>query len=510
MLFLIARQPLRRRFFSTSNSKVVGSAQEALAKVPSLQGISISLGGFGLGGKPETLLKALCEDDSAKDLTIASLTGGVPGHGLGQLIEDGKVKRLMSSYVGENPSLEQAFFSGSLEVELTPQGTLAQRMQSAGAGIPAFYTPTGAGTIYAKGGIPIKYKTDGSGDVDVESEPKETRIFDGIEYVMEYALKADVALVKAYKADTRGNLVFRGTAQNANPDAAMSATITIAEAEHIVEAGELDPNEVHLPGVFVNMVIPAVVNEKHVERLRVSNNNKNAAKGGVVKGGRGRVMRRAAKEFKDGMYVNLGIGMPTMASNYIPDGIKIELQAENGLMGIGPYPATEEEADADYINAGKETITALPGASTFASSNSFNMIRGGHIDLTILGGLQCSASGDLANWIVPGKLVKGMGGAMDLVGAPKSIVVVTMDHVAKDGSPKILQECVLPLTGHKVVDRIITDMCVFDVDKTGGTGLTLVEIALGITVQEVRDATGCNFQTVPEPIPLMDDHVDEE
>jgi 3-oxoacid CoA-transferase len=317
----------------------------------------------------------------------------------------------------------------------------------------------------------------------------------------EYALKGDLSLVKAWKADTRGNLIFRGTAQNSNPDAAMAGKITIAEAEEIVEAGELDPNEVHLPGVYVNKVIQAEDNEKRIERLRVQ--DKKAS--GVVKGGRGIIMRRAAKEFKDGMYVNLGIGMPTMASNYIPDGVKIELQAENGLMGIGPYPSTEEEADPDYINAGKEPITALPGASCFSSSESFNMIRGSHIDLTILGGLQCSQGGDLANWIVPGKLLKGMGGAMDLVGAPGSRVVVTMDHVAKDGSPKILKECALPLTGHNVVNRIITDMCVFDVDLEGGTGLTLVEVAPGVTVEDVRQATGCDFTTVPEPIPLMDE-----
>lgn len=496
------------RFFSASgNSKVLGSAKEALSKVPSLKGVTIAVGGFGLGGKPETLLNALSEDGEASGLTVASLTGGIGGLGLGKLIEDRKIKRLMSSYVGENPTLEQAFLSGELEIELTPQGTLAARLQAAGAGIPAFFTPTGAGTIYANGGIPIRYKKDGSGEIDLPSPPRETREFDGIEYVMEHALKTDVALVKAYKADTRGNLVFRGTAQNANPDAAMSAKVTIAEAEHVVEAGELDPNEVHLPGVYVHHVIQATDNEKHIERLRLSGGGKT----GVVKGGRGRIMRRAAKEFKDGMYVNLGIGMPTMASNFIPEGVKIELQAENGLMGIGPYPATEGEADADYINAGKETITALPGASTFSSSTSFNMIRGGRVDLTILGGLQCSASGDLANWIVPGKLVKGMGGAMDLVGAPGSRVVVTMDHTAKDGSPKLLEECSLPLTGHNVVDRIITDMGVFDVDKHGGTGMTLIEIASGITLDDVRAATGCGLKSVPEPIPLMDmdDVVDE-
>jgi 3-oxoacid CoA-transferase len=202
-------------------------------------------------------------------------------------------------------------------------------------------------------------------------------------------------------------------------------------------------------------------------------------------------------------YVFSKFSMPTMSSNYIPDGIKIELQAENGLMGIGPYPSSEEEADADYINAGKETITAMPGAACFSSSESFNMIRGGHIDLTILGGLQCSENGDLASWIVPGKLLKGMGGAMDLVGSPGSRVVVTMDHMAKDGSPKILKECSLPLTGSNVVDRIITDMCVFDVAEKGG--LILVEIAHGISVQDVQKATACDFQVVDDSIPLMDE-----
>jgi 3-oxoacid CoA-transferase len=321
--------------------------------------------------------------------------------------------------------------------------------------------------------------------------------------VMELALPADISLVKCRVADTAGNLVFSGTARNSNPDCAMAGKLCIAEAEEIVPAGTLRPDDIHLPGVFVHRVIPATINEKPIERLRLQDRENSG--GGVVKGGRGRIMRRAAKEFRTGMYVNLGIGIPTMASNYIPEGVVIELQAENGLMGIGPYPASEAEADADYINAGKETITALPGASAFASSQSFSMIRGGHIDLTILGGLQCSASGDLANWIVPGKLIKGMGGAMDLVCAPGSKVVVTMDHTAKDGTPKILSKCTLPLTGHNVVDRIITDLCVFDVDKKHGTGLTLVEIAPNVSVDDIRKATACDFKVVSEPVPLMDE-----
>ena len=199
-----------------------------------------------------------------------------------------------------------------------------------------------------------------------------------------------------------------------------------------------------------------------------------------------------------------------MASNYIPNGINIELQAENGLMGIGPYPdpSVGQLADPDYINAGKETITTLPGASTFSSSDSFNMIRGGHVDLTILGGLQVSGQGDLANWIIPGRLLKGMGGAMDLVSAPGAKVVVTMDHTSKGGAPKILEECTLPLTGRKVVDRIITDMCVFDCDKhgggRGGGGLVLTEIAAQYTVDDIRNATAADFN-VASVLGVMDD-----
>jgi 3-oxoacid CoA-transferase len=398
------------RMFSTRPlSKVVGSAKEALEGID-LKGKIVAVGGFGLVGNPETLLQELSVTESASDLTVASLTGGVDGFGIGVLLEAGKVKRLISSYVGENKFLEQQFLGGKLEVELTPQGTLAERLNAAGSGIPAFYTPTGAGSIYAKGGIPIQYKTDGSGDIEVASPARETRVFDGIEYVMELALKADVSIVKAAIADTRGNLVFKGTAQNSNPDCAMAGKICLAEAERIVEAGELDPDQIHLSGVFVHKVILATSNEKRIERLRVQGDGDND----VVKGRRARIHRRAAKEFKSGMYVNLGIGLPTGAASCAPEGVKIELHAENGLMGIGPYPSSVAEADADFINAGKETITALPGASTFSSSQSFSMIRGGHIDLTILGGLQCSASGDLANWIVPGKIVKGMGGTYNI------------------------------------------------------------------------------------------------
>jgi len=444
-------------------SKVYPHAPAALAGLLH-DNMTIAAGGFGLCGIPENLIVAL-RDSGVKGLTIVGNNAGVDDFGMGILLTTRQVKKVMASYVGENKEFERQVLAGELELELIPQGTLAERLRAGGAGIPGFYTRTAFGTKLAEG--------------------KETKVFDGKDYVLEPGIKAAVSLVKAWKGDKSGNLVFRKTARNFNPMIATCGQVCLAEVEHLVEVGELAPDDIHTPGIYVDRIIQGVNYEKRIEFRTVQG----AAASKKETPIRELMARRAAQELRDGYYVNLGIGIPTLVANFIPKGMNVTLQSENGLLGIGPFPP-DEQVDADLINAGKQTISTIPGSAFFSSADSFAMIRGGHIDLSILGALEVADNGDIANWMVPGKMVKGPGGAMDLVAGVRRVVAV-MEHCAKDGSPKILQQCSLPITGKSVVSLIITDLCVFEV-KTGG-GLVLLELHPGVTLAEVKARTGAPF-----------------
>src|SRR5437899_1646028 len=370
--------------------KVLPSADAAVALVP--DGATIMMGGFGLCGIPENLIRAL-HLRGTKGLTIVSNNAGVDEFGVGMLLRTRQVRKMISTYVGENKEFERQYLSGEMEVELVPQGTFSERIRAGGAGIGGFFTPTAYGTIVADG--------------------KETRVIDGKPYVLERPA-----------ADARA----RGP-------------------EHKQKMP--DPRE--------------------------------------------RIVKRVARELRDGDYVNLGIGMPTMVANYVPPGIDIVLHSENGMLGVGPYPRASE-IDPDLINAGKETVTETPGCCYFNSAESFAMVRGGHIDVTVLGALEVDEEGNLANWMIPGKMVKGMGGAMDLVAGAKR-VIIAMEHSTKDGGHKIVKRCSLPFPGVKVVDTIVTEMAYIRVSPTG---LVLEEVAPGLTAHDVQPATEAKLIISPK------------
>eukprot|EP00050_Salpingoeca_kvevrii_P022829 m.132889 g.132889 ORF g.132889 m.132889 type:complete len:507 (+) comp9841_c0_seq2:98-1618(+) len=461
------------------------SPEEAVADIH--PGATLLVGGFGLCGIPENLIAAI-QRHRIGNLTLVSDNGGAENIGPGALLHAGLVRRMISSYLGGNKEFERMYLSGEIEVELVPQGTLAERLRCGGAGIPAFFTPTGFGTIVQTGGSVVKYGP--SGEKLEVSPARETRKIKGHDCVLEESINGDFALIKAWKGDKAGNLIFHKAARNFNVPMAKAAKVTIAEVEEIVEVGELDPNHIHLPGVYVDRLVHCDIIRRRIQVPRFASDEADAEPLDPV---RERIARRTALEFQHGMYVNLGVGIPTLSGNFIPQGIAVTLQSENGFLGLGPFPHHGEE-DADLVNAGKETVTILPHGSFFSSDESFAMIRGGHLNMTVLGAMQVSAKGDLANWLVPGHLARGMGGAMDLVSSATTRVVVTTQHCTKHGDPKVVQECAYPLTGKGVVDRIITEKAVFDVTPEG---LVLLEIDPTLTIKQLEECTDATFIVSP-------------
>ncbi|MDP9762614.1 3-oxoacid CoA-transferase [Deinococcus enclensis] len=436
------------------------TAPEAAALVKS--GQTLLVGGFGMTGNPVHLVHALAETD-VQDLTYVANNVSEPGLSGGRLLRNRQLKKAVGSYFTSNPEAVKANQEGWLDVQLLPQGTLAEAIRAGGAGLGGFFTPTAAGTLIADGA--------------------DTRTLNGQEMVFVPAIRGDVAFVRAWRADTAGNLQYRLTEQNFNRAMATAADLVIAEVEEIVEVGQIPPEQVHTPGLYVDYLVQAHLSP---EFLGSSANVKGGAK--KVDEARMQMARRALRELKPGDVVNLGIGVPTLVADLITPGHGVTLHTENGMLGVGPAP--EDGGAMDYpVNAGKIPVTALPGASYFDSADSFAMIRGRHVDVAIMGGLQVDAHGNLANWAVPGKPLLGVGGAMDLASGARKLII-TMSHTDPDGSPKIVPECTLPLTTRGAVDMVITDKAVFEF--VAGQ-LTLTELMPGATLDEVRAGTGAAF-----------------
>lgn len=425
-------------------------------------GDTILVGGFGMTGNPTHLLHALAET-GVRELTYVANNVGEAGLGGGRLLRNGQIKKAIGSFFTSNREAVAAAQSGAIEFELLPQGSLAEAIRAGGAGIGGFYTPTAAGTVLAEG--------------------RETKLINGKTYVFQPALRGNVALIRAWQADTAGNLLYRMTENNFNQAMAMAADLVIAEVEQIVPVGELDPNQIHTPGCFVDYLVQA-----HVTVAELGSSASVAASVKKVDAVRMNMVKRALAELRPGDVVNLGVGIPTLVADLITPAHGIILHTENGLLGVGPEPPAGGALDYP-INASKIPVTALPGASYFDSATSFAMIRGGHVNVAIMGGLQVDEAANLANWAVPGKPLLGVGGAMDLASGAERLII-TMEHTTREGEAKIVPTCTLPLTARNAVNVIITDLAVFQfIDSQ----LTLTELMPGATLDEVRTKTTAAF-----------------
>lgn len=437
------------------------SAAEAARLVK--EGDVLLAGGFGMTGNPVHLLHALAET-GVKGLTYVGNNVGEAGLGGGRLLRNGQLARAVGSYFTSNREVVAAAQSKAIDVTLLPQGTLAEALRAGGAGIGGFFTPTSAGTVLAEG--------------------REVKTLNGVDHVFVPALRGNIAFVRAWKADTAGNLQYRMTEQNFNPAMATAADVVVAEVEEIVPLGQLDPNTIQTPGVYVDYLVQATLTLEDLgSSASISASDRDADDERMA------IARRARAELNPGEVVNLGIGIPTLVADLLQPEDGVILHTENGMLGVGPAPA--DGGAMDYpVNAGKIPVSAVPGTSYFDSAASFAMIRGGHVDVAIMGGLEVDAHGNLANWAVPGKPLLGVGGAMDLAAGAKRLIV-TMSHTSPKGASKIVPECQLPLTARGVVDVVVTELAVF---RFLDGKLVLTELMPGATLEQVRANTTAPFE----------------
>ncbi len=437
------------------------SAEKAAELVA--DGNTLLVGGFGMTGNPVHLLHALAET-STGGLTYIGNNIGEVGLGGGRLLRNGQIRKGIGSFFTSNPEAVAAAQSGDIEAELIPQGSLAEALRAGGAGLGGFFTPTSADTLLAK--------------------DRETRVINGKNMVLMDPIVGDVAFIRAWRGDSAGNLQYRMTENNFNQAMATAAKTVVAEVEHIVPIGEIEPEHVHTPGCFVDYLVQANVTP---EDLGSSASIESSSK--KVDETRMKIARAALAELEAGDVVNLGIGIPTLVADLITPESGIIMHTENGMLGVGPEPSGGGALDFP-VNAGKIPVTALPGASYFDSASSFAMIRGGHVDVAIMGGLQVDQNANLANWAVPGKPLLGVGGAMDLASGARRLVV-TMTHCNRDGSSKVVDDCSLPLTAGHAVDVLITDLAVFRFDDGG---MQLSALMPGSTEALVAEKTTASYR----------------
>lgn len=455
-------------------SKVV-TREEALSRIH--DGQTIMFGDWHGEFAADEIIDGMLEK-GIKDIDAIAVSAGMADQGVGKLIKDHRVKSLITTHIGLNPIAKDQMFAGELAIEFSPQGTFAERIRCGGAGLGGCLTPTGLGT-------------------EVE-EGKQKLTIDGKEYLLELPLRADVALIKATKADTAGNISFRMNSRATNSTMAMAADTVIVEVEEIVEVGELGPEEIDVPAPVIDMIYERTGEKRPMcpmwQRAKAKAKEVSDMAGLT---GRKLIASRCAKFFKDGDFVNLGIGVPLMCVNYLPEGVDLWLEAEIGTVGSGPTPSWDK-VDIDVIDAGGQPASVIKGGSVYDHEMSFAFIRGGHIDAAVLGTLQVDQEGNIANWTIPGKMVPGMGGAMDLCAGVKKIIVAT-DHCEKSGKSKILKKCTLPLTGVHCVTDIVTERCYFEVTKDG---LVLRELAEGYSVEDILACTEADV-IVPDEIGVM-------